>query len=296
MPWGLALSGGGVMGAAHLGVLRALREWGLQPGVLSGTSAGGLIVGALAAGAPLDDIVAATAQVCAQPRRYFRARVLSILAELLPDDPLPPADALIDPSGFVDCMVGTCPGPCRIEGWRIPTAIPAYDLAAMRGVVFVRPPAGAVVRPVEGWTVRLAAELRVALQATMAMPGVFAPVRADGEFLVDGGVTDNLPMDWAAALGATRVVAVDVAPLHPGLPPRPGIIWTLSRVEASFTHALSDLRRPRVPILTIAPDTTGTSVFGFGDFDRLVDAGYRAATAQRDGIVAFVSGGGAGGG
>lgn len=277
------------MGAAHLGVLAALQEWRLQPGVMAGTSAGGLIVGALAAGASVSDIVAVGVQVCAQPRTYFRPRALSLLAELLPDDPLPPADALIDPSAFVEHMVGICPAPRRIEAWRIPAAVTAYDLAAMRGVAFVHPPAGGVVVPGDGWTMRISADLRLALQATMAMPGVFAPVRADGEFLVDGGVTDNLPMDWAAALGATRVVAVDVAPMDPGLPARPGILWALSRVETSFTHTLSDLRKPHVPILTIAPRTTGASAFAFGDFRKLVDAGYQAALANREAILAFTS-------
>jgi NTE family protein len=289
--WGLALSGGGLLGAAHLGVLRALGEWGLRPGALAGASAGGLVAGVIAAGGSLPALTAYGRQVAAHPLDHFRPRALRLLAELLPHDPFGPADSLFDPGPFLDGLTALCPEPHRIEAWRLPTALTAVDFGRMQAVAFVRAPAGGLVPPGDGWRVVAAGDLRIALQATMAMPGVFAPVRLDGEFLVDGGVADNLPQDWAVAAGAQRVLAVDVAGLRSGLPPRAGILWSLGRTEAFFTHALSALRAPRVPILRLEPATAASAGWSPADYEALVEAGYAAAVARRGEIETFVGGG-----
>ena len=74
---GLALSGGGVRGLVHLGVLRAFEEHGLPVDFLVGTSMGGLIAGAYGAGVPLDDIIAFAVKTkvldFASPTRSWRA-------------------------------------------------------------------------------------------------------------------------------------------------------------------------------------------------------------------------------
>jgi len=289
--WGLALSGGGLLGAAHLGALAALQEWGLQPAALAGASAGGIVAGVLAAGGTLQALTAYGAEVVAHPLDYFRPQTLRLAAELLPHDPFGPAHSLFDSSPFVAGLVALCPEPHRIEAWRLPAALTAVDFGRMEAVAFVRAPAGALLAPRPGWRLVAACALHTALQATMAMPGVFSPVRAEGEFLVDGGVADNLPADWAAALGARRVLAIDVAALGAGLPRRPGIVWALGRTEAYFTHALSALRTPAVPLLRLEPDTTGSSALHPADFERLVEAGRAAAVARRGEIEAFLHGG-----
>lgn len=288
--WGLALGGGAVLGAAHLGVLRALGEWGLQPDVLAGTSAGGLVAGALAAGAPLEGLVAFGAEVSRHPLRYLRPRVLNLVAELLPRDPLPPPDSLFDASALVAGLTELCPRPHRIEAWRRPAALTAVDLAGFSSVAFVGGPPRGYTLPRGGWQVRLGGDLRTALQATMAMPGVFAPVRGPAEVLVDGGLADLLPLDWAAALGARRILAVAVAAADP-TPPGTGLPWVLGRSVAYATSTMSALRRPpRVPLLTLAPDTGGISGFAFGEFARLVELGYAAASARRAEVLGFIRG------
>jgi len=280
-----------VLGAAHLGVLRAFREWGLAPDALAGTSAGGLVAGVVAAGAPLEDVVAFGMEVGRRPLDYLPPRLVRLAAELLPGDPLPPADSLFDSGPLVRGLVELCPPPRRIEAWHIPTALTAVDLAALEGVAFVGGPATGRPLPRGRWRVEVGGELRVALQATMAMPGVFSPVRGPSTLLVDGGVADDLPVDWAAALGATRVVAVDVASAGPGLPPRAGIGWVLGRTADYVTATMSRLRRPvRLPVLTILPDTAGISGVAFAEFERLVELGYAAAEARREDVLAFLGG------
>lgn len=286
MQWGLALSGGGVLGAAHLGVLRAFDEWNIWPGVLSGTSAGGLVAGCLAAGCDLKDLTEYGARVSADPVRYFPPRVLRLAAELLPGDPLQPADSLLDSVPFVDGLLRLCPQG-SIQAWRWPTAVTSVDLGSMEAVAFVRQ--GARFDPPAGrWRMFAASELRPALQSTMAIPGVFTPVRANGVFLVDGGAADTLPVDWAAALGAARIVAVDVAPAEPGIPSRPGLLWSIGQTLSYMTATLSRLRQPvGVPILRLLPDTQ-VPFPGFAEYGLLVEAGYQAALRRKEEILSFV--------
>ena len=241
---GLAFSGGGLLGAAHFGVLRAFDEWHLAPDVLTGASAGGLVAGAVAAGAPLPAFIDYGAEASRHPLEYLRPRLLRLAAELLPEDPFAPVDSLLDSGPFIAGLVALWPPPRRTTQWRLPTVLTAVDLAALEGVAFVGGPPAAGAGPRGRWRVVTDADLAVALGATMAMPGVFSPARGATELLVDGGVADTLPVDWAPALGASRVVAVDVAFASPGLPARAGIGWVLSRSETYATATLSRLRRP----------------------------------------------------
>jgi NTE family protein len=65
-------------------------------------------------------------------------------------------------------------------------------------------------------TVLKQGDLALAVRASMSAPGAFAPIRYQGQLLVDGGIVDNLPVDVARAMGATRLIVVDVGtPLAP---------------------------------------------------------------------------------
>ena len=293
MRWGLALSGGGALGAAHLGVLRALRGFGLEPPVLAGTSAGGLVVGALAAGAGLDDVTAYGAVVSAHPLHYFQPEWVRLALELSPLDPSAPAAGLLDPARFVAGLAALCPHGRGLGDWRRPTVLTGVDLAARQAVAFAGPTAVQPPSPsAAGWRVVADAELCVALHATMAMPGFYTPVidLQRGWCLVDGGVADTLPVDWAVALGANRVLAVDVASQPRGLPPRIGIEWVLENSEHYMLTTLSRLRRPAgVPVLVLRPDTAWVPFPGFAQYEELVEAGYRAAVEHRAEIETFLA-------
>ncbi len=63
-----------------------------------------------------------------------------------------------------------------------------------------------VVKPV----VFSSGDLALAVRASMAVPGAFAPVHYDGKVLVDGGIVDNVPIDLVRAMGVDRVIVVDV--------------------------------------------------------------------------------------
>jgi len=176
---GLALSGGGARGLAHIGVLKVLEQEGIPIDYLAGTSMGGLIAAAYAAGLGIDFIEQEALRM-ANPRRLLALADPSLLRR-----------GIFGGQKVLKYLVGHL-GDCTFNSLRLPLALVTVDLNSGREVILR-----------EG-------RLADAVRATTAIPGVFVPVERDGQLLVDGGLLDNLPVDVARGMGADIVIAVDV--------------------------------------------------------------------------------------
>ena len=176
---GVALSGGGIRGFAHLGVLQALEEAEVPVSVIAGTSMGGLVGGLYAAGVPLQTLIdfaqRAGIMDLASPDQRWRG--------LFDHDKMAP-------------MLANLLGSAELtfEDLDIPAAVVAADVES-----------GELVLLREG-------PLIPALLATAAFPLVFTPVYHQGRWLVDGGVANNFPVDVVRHMGADRVLGVNVPP------------------------------------------------------------------------------------
>jgi NTE family protein len=174
---GLALSGGGAWGGAHLGVLRALDEAGIAPRFIAGTSCGAVAGGFYAAGVPMASTLAFVDRL-----RWRSLRMLGM-----------PRLGFFH-SGEMERFLAQTLGDVRIEDLRLPLAVVATELRTARPVVFR-----------EG-------SLAHALSASSAIPVVFSPVMDGDAVLVDGGLSDNLPTQVCRGMGAEVVLAVNVIP------------------------------------------------------------------------------------
>ncbi len=174
---GLALSGGGARGFAHIGVLEALRQAGIAVDVVTGTSMGAQI-GALHA---LGRLPADIHDGC---RAWTRARPWG-------DYTLPFAS--IVRGRRLKEAIHRLIGPAHIEDLWMPFACTTSNLTRATADVHVSGPLATLV------------------VASNSVPGLAPPVRYRGELHVDGGVLDNLPVEAARALGAGRVIAVDAS-------------------------------------------------------------------------------------
>jgi NTE family protein len=173
---GLALGSGGARGWCHIGVLRGLADLGLEPDCVAGASMGAL-VGAVWAAGHLDAL-----------EEFARAMTRgSLLAQL---DPRLSGGGLIGGAGIVavldriglDADMGALQHPCIAV---------AADLTT-----------GAEVWLRQG-------RISDAVRASIALPGVIAPVQVGGRWLIDGGVVNPVPVSAARALGADVVIAVN---------------------------------------------------------------------------------------
>jgi NTE family protein len=284
--FGLALSGGGLLGAAHLGVVQALGEHGLVPSGYAGTSAGGLVAGLLAAGVPVADIIAAGQAVANDPARFFDVNWRGLLHEL-PFEEGPPPTGLIQPDRFLQHLLALCPQVTSTSAWKAPCALVSLDVVAEEAVAFVHP--ATTPGPARGrWRIAADRPLAEALRATMALPGLFEGVRTPHSVLVDGGGADTLPADWAAALVGGPVLAVDVAPPR-HLPPAHIGLWdVIALSEAYATATESELRAAGLPVLVVAPETADIPFFGFRDYGRLIARGRQAVERALPAIERFL--------
>jgi len=175
---GLVLSSGGARGAAHVGVLKALTENGIQPDIIVGTSMGAEVGGAYAAGVEIGTLV-----------DLWRSMNFGKLAKtLLPTLPWSGWSS----GGEILRVVRRLVGDIRIEELPLTYAAVATDLE--NGVPY---------------TIKKG-ELAKAIRASVSVPGLFTPVWLDDHLLIDGGVTNPLPVDVARDIGAEVVIAVDV--------------------------------------------------------------------------------------
>lgn len=166
-------------GLAHIGVLRVLEEENIAIDAISGTSMGGLIAGAVGAGISLDELAAFAVDTkimdLASPDRSWRGFF----------DHRKMSSLLADLLGSEDL---------RFEDLAIPVSVVAADIETGEMVVLDSGP------------------LIPALLATSALPLLFAPVRVDGRWLVDGGVLNNLPVDVVRRMDVDIVIGVDIPP------------------------------------------------------------------------------------
>jgi len=173
---GLALGGGSARGWAHIGVIRTLAEAGVTPDIVCGTSIGALVGAAYVAG-ELDRLEAWV--------RSLKLQTVVSFLDFSLGGGLIKGEKLIDffRAHFVDRDIGELD---------CPFGAVATDLARGREV-WLR----------EGG-------VSDAVRASIALPGLFTPVRRDGAWLVDGGLVNPVPVSLARAMGADIVIAVDL--------------------------------------------------------------------------------------
>lgn len=181
---GLALGGGGALGAAHVGVLQVLHERGIVPGIVAGTSAGSLIGGAYANG-----------------RDPYELEELVVGASWgdFGTFSMTPGIGLLDTDGL-RATIEEVGSDNLIEDLAVRFAAVATDMGTQQKVLLDQ---GSLID---------------AVCASIAVPGIFKPRKYQGRTLVDGGVVDNLPIDVALHMGANHVIAVRLAPEWDVLP------------------------------------------------------------------------------
>jgi NTE family protein len=272
---GVALGGGNARGFAHVGVLRWFEDHHVPIDVVAGTSMGGLIGGAYAAGmsstevaallrtTDWDEVFSASAYRYKSIRRRDDARAnLSPLEQVRRGVALPSA---LNNGQQVDFMLA------RIGA--LYAGLPSFDAlpTPFRCVAVDQRTATAMVLD--------SGSLPVAMRATMALPGILPPIELRGRVLVDGGAMDNVPADVVRAMGADVVIAVDVGSSNDTNDVRFSAFGLVNNTVGAMKRA--NTRRARgSATLVVEPDLES---FSAGDWRRageLAVVGYRAAESM----------------
>jgi NTE family protein len=278
---GLVLSGGAARGLAHIGVLKALEEQGVQIDAIAGTSMGAVIGGLYAAGYSVDELEKLALELDWQqvlsddpPREDIPFRRKQDDRDFLVKRKLSFRD-----DGSLGLPLGVIQGQNLalllerllvhasdirdFDRLPIPFRAVATDIANDKKVIF------------------RSGHLPQAIRASMSIPAVFAPVEIDGRLLVDGGMVDNVPMDVARDMGVDRLIVVDI-----GTPllPREQLLTVVDVLNQSITmmtrrNSEAQLATLRPEDLLVQPMLAAFGSTDFGRAEQLIDAGYRAADA-----------------
>jgi NTE family protein len=206
----LVLSGGGARGMAHIGVLKVLEELKIPVDCIAGTSMGAIVGGLYASGMTAQQIDSTIRSLDwqeafrdAPPRRDLAFRRKQDDRNFLVRLPLGLKHGkLLLPKGF-------------IQGQKLQETLRQLTLPFSNSTDFdlLPTPFRAVATDLEtGQAVLMdKGDLAIAMRASMSAPGVFAPVELNGRLLVDGGLTENLPISVARSMHADILIVSDVS-------------------------------------------------------------------------------------
>ncbi|KAF0280640.1 MULTISPECIES: patatin-like phospholipase family protein [Spiribacter] len=262
---GLALGGGAARGWAHIGVIRALRQQGIEPSIIAGTSVGAIVA----------------AMFCNGRLDAFETWVRSLKRR----DVLSYIDVNLGHGGF-------------IQGHRLMAqldrtlgAVDFADLQRPLGVVATDLYSGQ-----ERWLRR--GDLASAVRASMALPGLFTPVYRDSEWLADGGLVNPVPISLCHAMGADRVIAVNLSdglmgrriPAQPADASAPPGVFD---VIATAVNVMQDrITRSRMagdpPDLLIAPQLAHIDLLELHRADDAIAEGEAAVARLQPAIETFL--------
>lgn len=281
----VVLSGGGAKGMAHIGALKVIERAGIPIDIITGTSMGSIVGGLYAIGkdahtldsivrvqdwtvvlSDRDDLSLQSLHERKKQNTYIYTRSIQLHKQ-----------EEVTGGGFVHGKnIGmlfqklTMPYTDSIDFSRlpIPFACVATNMVDNTEYVF------------HGGL------LSQAMRASMAIPGVFSPVRLGDMVLVDGGLQNNFPVDVAKAMGADYVIGVSVQqPLRPASELTSTASILLQLIDANSRNKFDEnLAMTDIPILV---DVHGYSAASFSKnaIDSLIRRGEEATMAQWDKLM-----------
>lgn len=255
---GVALGAGAAKGFAHIGVLRAFNELGVPVDVVTGSSIGAAIAAGYAAGLSTDELSETATRIATKARR-FTVPLYSFLSN----------------HGIRD-ELQTIGADKRFDELDLPLAVVATDIYRRCQVTFT----SGVVWP--------------CVLASMAIPGIYPPLRSRGSYLVDGGVLNPVPADQARAIGAGVVIGVrltgkstaprttlDVAPS------RPLTTETIMRSMEIMNNRISEISNDQADV-TIEVALEGGGLADFKRGKEYMERGYQATMEAAEALAAAV--------
>jgi len=275
---GLALSGGGAKGLAHLGVIKVMEEAGLKPDYVTGVSMGSIVGGMYAMGYTPDSIARMFSmfnweyamsdmipenKIIFHEKRYFHNSIIAL--------PIT-RDAIKIPSGL-------------ISGQQIESGLNHYFWPAATITDFSKLPVPFLCLATDVVTskkvVLQSGYLPDAIRASMAIPSVFTPVKTDTAILVDGGVVRNYAATELREMGADIVIGSYVSFKGYGEKDLESAYGILKQI--GFLSSLADYEEQKQQTdILIEPELGEVGTLAFSNVDTIISRGYHEALEYRD--------------
>lgn len=281
---GLALSGGGALGLAEVGVIRWLEENHIPVDAVAGTSMGSIIGAMYATGMSAEEIEQFAKKIDwdqafmtgpdysdlsfrrKQDRRRFQVAAALGLKHGLSGpngfDPGQSVELLLDRIALPEAGIAS------FDDLPIPFRCVATDMLNGEALVFHDGP------------------LARALRASMAIPGVFTPVKMNGHILADGGLVENIPVETVRDMHADAVIAVQLRTSPSNAAVLDSIGGMLSR-SVDIMIAQNEARSLALAQVKVSVDVGGFGAFDFSHIDELIKLGYHTAASQASDLLPY---------
>lgn len=281
---GLVLSGGGAKGVAHIGVLKVLEEAGIPIDYIAGTSMGAIVGGLYSVGyraGKLDSLVREQDWTFLLSDKVYRYDLPFSEKEsnekYLVSVPFGEGRKIKVPASF-------------ISGQNIFNLFSELTIGYHDSTSFMKLPipfSCVSANLINGKEVVMSdGKLPLAMRASMAIPGAFAPVVLDTMLLVDGGISNNFPADVVKAMGAEIIIGVD---LSTGLKDMQGLNNIMGVVDqlTSFMGMSSYKKNLELVDLYMNPNLKGYNAASFNReaIDTMILRGERVARSKWDEII-----------
>lgn len=237
---GIALSGGGARGFAHLGILKALKEKGIEPDIISGTSAGAIVGAFICAGKEPEE-----ALDIIKSYKYFDIRRINF-----------PKTGLFN-LNILGHSIHREINYRNIEDLPKPLLIAATDM--MKGEIKYFS---------EG-------SLPKCVQASSSIPVLFKPVNINGKLYSDGGALDNLPIKPIKKL-CKKTIAINISPLLP-ITEMKNIMQVATRMLQLSVNAHEQLKNNQADFYIEPPDVNRYDILDRKHAKEIFNVGYNYA-------------------
>jgi NTE family protein len=248
----LALGGGAARGFSHIGVIEVLEGLGVRPEWVVGTSAGSLVGALYASGMSITEL---------------KKQALALDEAELGDWTITGRGPLKGVA--IERLVNRLVGNKAIEAFSIKFAAVATDLFNGKPIYFTRGNTGQAVR------------------ASSSVPGVFEPVSIRGRDYVDGGLVSPIPVSAARALGAKKVIAVDIS-AKPKFQSTDSMPQMFLQTFAIMGQQMGATELARADVV-IVPEVGDLSAGDFSQRARSIEEGSRAANLQREAMKKLIA-------
>jgi len=237
---GLALGGGSVLGAAHIGILKALGENGIHPAAISGTSIGAFIAAMYAFGLSVEAIE----EIATELRWLDVSQIALSRYGLLSNDRM--GELLAEVIGEV-----------TFEEAEIPLSIIAADIRTGERVILN------------------SGNVAPAVMASSSLPGIYSPMELDNHFLVDGGIVEVVPLSPLLYSGVDTIIGVDLLSKK-GLDTPENIIDVMINAYNIATRNATSIQLEEADIV-LAPDLSDFNMTDTNQVPDLIRKGYETA-------------------
>jgi NTE family protein len=234
---GLALGGGAVLGAAHIGVIRAMEEYDVPVKFISGTSIGSLVAALYSFGL-----------------KWKEMEEIALNLNWLDLSGLTLSKYGLLSNEKIGNVITEHLGDVKIEDSKIPLAIIATDISGGKIVVIKK---GSVAD---------------AVMASTCIPGVFIPVEKEGKFLIDGGIMENVPVLSLQEMGSGCNIGVDLNIRNSIVKPNNIVEVLINTIHLTLRN-VTKLQTKKADIL-ITPDLSAFNHYDTSQVPDLIQRGY----------------------